>query len=126
MIKDIPEVEQAVRIDPGDAVMAVGDKSFLERGIITDQSFFEVFDFKLLSGDRNSALKEPYSVILSQSLAEKYFGKTDPVGQLVKIFGFDPDGNGAQYKVTGVIENCPDKLTILLRLRDLVQDMGNG
>ena len=41
-------------------------------------------------------------------MAEKYFGKADPVGQLVKIFGFDPDGNGAQYKVTGVIENCPD------------------
>ena len=108
LAKDIPEVERAVRIDPGDAVMAVEDKSFLERGIITDQSFFEVFDFRLLSGDRNSALKEPYSVILSQSLAEKYFGKSDAVGQLVKIFSFDADGNGAQYKVTGVIENCPE------------------
>ena len=108
LIKDMPEVEQALRLDPGDAVMAVGDKSFLERGIITDQSFFNVFDFELLSGDKNSALKEPYSVILSQSLAEKYFGKADPVGQLVKIFGYDPDGNGAQYKVTGIIENCPD------------------
>lgn len=108
LVKDIPDVEQAVRIDPGDAVMAVGDKSFLERGIITDQSFFEVFDFKLLSGNKNSALKEPYSVVLSQALAEKYFGKSDAVGQLVKIFSFDPDGNGAQYKVTGVIENCPE------------------
>jgi putative ABC transport system permease protein len=108
LAKDIPDVEQAVRIDPGDAVMAVDDKSFLERGIITDQSFFEVFDFNLLSGNRSSALKEPYSVILSQSLAEKYFGQTDPVGQLVKIFSFDADGNGAQYKVTGVIENCPE------------------
>lgn len=107
LVKDIPEVEQAVRIDPGDAVMAVGDKSFLERGVIADQSFLQVFDFNLLSGDRNSALKEPYSVILSQSLAGKYFGTQDPIGQLVKIFSFDPDGNGAQYKVTGVIEDCP-------------------
>src|SRR5688572_28667570 len=108
LVKDIPEVEQTVRIDPGDAVMAVGDKSFLERGIITDQSFLEMFDFKLLGGDRNSALKEPYSVILSQSMAEKYFGNVDPIGQLVKMFSFDSDGNCAQYKVTGVIENCPD------------------
>jgi putative ABC transport system permease protein len=107
LIKEIPDVEQAVRIDPSDAAMAVGNKSFLERGVITDQSFLNVFDFKLLSGDRNSALKEPYSVILSQGMVEKYFGKTDPVGRLVKIFGFDRDGNGAQYKVTGVIENCP-------------------
>jgi len=108
LIKDMPEVEQALRLDPGDAVMAVGDKSFLERGIITDQSFLEIFDFKLLGGDRNSALKEPYSVILSQTLAQKYFGNADPVGQLVKMFSYDPDGKGAQYKVTGVIENCPD------------------
>jgi putative ABC transport system permease protein len=108
LMRDMPEVASALRLDPGDAVMAVGDKTFLERGIITDQSFFDVFDFKLLSGDRNSALNEPYSVILSQSLAEKYFGRADPVGQLVKIFSYDPDGNGAQYKVTGVIENCPD------------------
>ncbi len=107
LIKDMPEVEQAVRIDPSDATVAVGNKTFLERGVITDQSFLNVFDFKLLSGDRNSALKEPYSVILSQSMAEKYFGESDPVGQLVKIFGYDRDGNGAQYKVTGVIENCP-------------------
>jgi putative ABC transport system permease protein len=107
LVRDIPEVEQAVRIDPSDAVMAYGDKSFLEQGIITDQSFFELFDFKLLNGDRQSALKEPYSVVLSQSMAQKYFGKTDPVGQLIKIFRFDTDGNGAQYKVTGVIENCP-------------------
>jgi putative ABC transport system permease protein len=107
LVKDIPDVEQMVRIDPSDAVMAVHDKSFLERGIITDQSFLEMFDFKLQAGDRNSALKEPYSVILSQSLAEKYFGTKDPVGQQAKIFSFDPDGNGAQYKVTGVIEDCP-------------------
>lgn len=107
LLKDIPEVEDIVRIDPGDAVMAVGDKSFLEVGLIADQSFFEVFDFKLIEGDRNTALKEPYSVILSQSIADKYFGTADPVGQLVKMFSFD-DGNGAQYKVTGIIEDCPE------------------
>ena len=108
LVKDLPDVEQAVRIDPSDAVMAVGNKSFLEVGIIAEPSFLEMFDFKLLSGDRNSALKEPYSVILSQSLAEKYFGSEDPVGKFVKMLSFDPGGNGAQYKVTGVIENCPD------------------
>lgn len=107
LAKDLPEIERALRLDPGDAVMSVNDKTFLEQGIITDQSFLDVFDFKLVSGDRSSALKEPYSVILSRSLAVKYFGKTDPVGQLVKIYSYDPGGNGAQYKVTGVIENCP-------------------
>jgi putative ABC transport system permease protein len=107
LMNDIPEIQQVVRIDPSDAAVNVADKTFLEQGIITDQSFLELFDFKLLSGDRSSALTEPYSVILSQSMARKYFDKTDPLGQFVKIFGFDPDGNGALYKVTGVIEDCP-------------------
>lgn len=107
LIKDIPEIEQAVRIDPSDAVVALGDVSFLEEGLFTDQSFLDVFDFKLLSGDRKSALKEPYTIILSESMAKKYFGDADPMGQLIKIFAYDPDGQGAQYKITGVIENCP-------------------
>jgi putative ABC transport system permease protein len=108
ILRNIPEVEQAVRIDPLDNVMTVNDKSFLEEGIATDQSFFSLFDFKVTSGNRSTLLKEPYSIVLSESLAKKYFGDADPVGQLIKVFRYDPDGNGAQFKVTGVVEDCPD------------------
>lgn len=107
LARDIPEIEHSTRIDPCDNVVAVGDKRFLEEGIITDQSFFDVFDFKLLSGDRTSLLSEPYSVVISESLARKYFGDVDPIGKTMLIYRFDPTGLGADFKVTGVIEDRP-------------------
>lgn len=108
LLRDIPEIELAVRVDPVDNVMAFGDKKFLEEGIVADQSFFDMFDFKVLKGNRNFLLTEPYSIVLSKSLAEKYFGTLDPIGQSLRVFRFDPDGNGAEFKVTGIIEDRPD------------------
>ncbi|HMJ68798.1 MAG TPA: ABC transporter permease [Cyclobacteriaceae bacterium] len=107
LLKDIPEIEQVVRMDPGDNAMAFGARKFLEDGLIADQSLFEVFDFKVLHGDRGSLLTEPFSVVLSESLAKKYFGDADPVGQSMTVFRFDRDGKGAEYKVTGIVEDCP-------------------
>src|SRR5262249_10355327 len=95
------------RIDPCDNPMMVGDKKFLEVGIIADQSLFDVFDFKLLQGDRNTLLTEPYTVVLTEALAKKYFGDDDPIGQSMTVFRFDPNGNGAEFKVTGIVEGSP-------------------
>lgn len=108
LLRDIPEIENAVRVDPVDNVIAVDDKRFLEDGIVADQSFFEIFDFKVLSGNRNTLLTEPYSIVLSKSLAHKYFGDDNPLGRSMRIYRFDPDGNGAEFKVTGIIEDRPD------------------
>lgn len=107
MLKDLPEVEQAVRIDPCDNAMMFGDKKFLEVGIIADQALFDVFDFKVLHGDRGSLLTEPFSVVLSGSLAKKYFSDADPIGQSMRVFRFDRDGTGADFKVTGIVEDSP-------------------
>lgn len=105
---DMPEVEAAARIDVNDAIVRRGDKQFKEQEILlTDPSFFKLFDFHLLSGNPATALTQPYSIVLSKSIAQKYFGDDDPVGQSLRIYQYDPDGNGAEYKVTGVIEDCP-------------------
>jgi putative ABC transport system permease protein len=108
MMKDFPEVENAVRMDNIDATVQYQDQRFIEdEMLITDPSFLDVFDFKLLRGDKQTVLAQPYSIVLSESLAKKYFGSADPVGQSMTIFRYDPDGNGAQFKVTGIIEDCP-------------------
>ncbi|MEI9920563.1 MAG: ABC transporter permease [Bacteroidota bacterium] len=108
MMKDFPEVENAVRIDVTDATVQFGDQRFIEDYlIVTDPSFFEVFDFKLLRGNPRTALSDPYSIVLTQSMATKYFADADPIGQSLRIFRYDPDGHGAEYKVTGIIEDCP-------------------
>ncbi|HEX6223265.1 MAG TPA: ABC transporter permease [Chryseolinea sp.] len=108
LANDLPEVENTVRLDMNDAVVRYADKQFSERNIIAvDPSFFEVFSFKLLKGNPATALKEPYNIVLSQSMAQKYFGDEDPLGQSLKIFQYDPNGQGADYKVTGIVEDCP-------------------
>ncbi|HTF20269.1 MAG TPA: ABC transporter permease [Chryseolinea sp.] len=108
LVNDLPEIENTVRIDPSGSVVQAGTQQYVEEGIIaTDPSFFQFFDFKLLKGNSAVALSEPYSVVISEHVAKKYFGDSDPINQSLRIFQYDPQGNGADYKVTGIIENCP-------------------
>lgn len=108
LISDLPEVEDAIAIDNNDAIVQRGDKQFMEDLLLmTDPSFFNLFDFQLRAGDKHTALNEPYSIVLSESMATKYFGSENPIGQLLTIFLQDPDGKGKAYTVTGVVEDCP-------------------
>lgn len=108
LISDFPEVEDAVILDNNDAIVQHGDKQFMEDYLLmTEPSFFNIFSFELKSGDRRTALQEPYSIVLSESMAIKYFGNEDPLGQPLTIFLQDPEGKGKAYTVTGVIEDCP-------------------
>ncbi|MEM7548745.1 MAG: ABC transporter permease [Bacteroidota bacterium] len=103
-----PEVLNSVRFDYNDAIVKRDDVSFLEENILlTDPSFFKVFDFRLLQGDVEKALSEPYQIVLSESMARKYFGKENPLNKTIRLNLYDPEGNGVDYLVTGVIENCP-------------------
>jgi hypothetical protein len=68
---------------------------------IVDSTVFDVFSFKLLKGDKKTALREPFSIVLTETMAKKYFGNEDPVGQSLKM---DYDN----YKVTGVMEDVPE------------------
>jgi putative ABC transport system permease protein len=105
---DMPEVEDAVIIDNNDAIVQRDDKQFMEDFLLmTDPSFFSLFSFELKAGDKHTALNEPYSIVLSESMAKKYFGDEDPIGQSLIIFLQDPEGRGKNYTVTGVIEDCP-------------------
>ena len=108
MVNDLPEVAEAVRIDLNNSLVRFGDTQFLESNILgVDPSFFKVFGFNLLKGNPETVLNAPYNIIISESIARKYFGEQDPINQVLKIFQYDVGGNGADYKITGVIEDCP-------------------
>lgn len=108
LMKDYPEVENTVRLDMSDCIVRYDDKQFLEDGVLlADQSFFDIFDYRLSAGDLNTALREPYSLVLTQSIAEKYFGAENPLGKIMTLFLLDPSGNGAPYKITGVMPDPP-------------------
>lgn len=99
------DVVSTVRIiKPDRSILSTGGQYFYEdRLILADPSFLKVFDFPLLAGDTKTALRDPNSIIITQSMAEKYFGDADPLGKGIRI-----DYNGrADLTVTGVLRDVP-------------------
>ncbi|MEI9921658.1 MAG: ABC transporter permease [Bacteroidota bacterium] len=100
--KDYPEVEKYVRFQNWSLLAQVGNiTSYEKNSYIVDSTVFDVFSWKLLKGDKKTALVEPYSIVLTESMAKKYFGNEDPLGQSIKM---DYDN----YKITGVMEDVPE------------------
>jgi len=103
-----PEIEDAVRMSFGGLVVRYNDKLIDEkRFMYADPSFFNLFSFKLLQGDKKNALDEPNKVIVTESTARKYFGDENPIGKVLKV-GSDT----ANYQVTGVIQDSPSNSQI--------------
>lgn len=99
------EVEAMVRLHRfvGQVVFEHNGQNFQERNwYTTDPNFFEVFDFEFLYGDKATALKESHSLVLTESMALKYFGDRNPVGEMIEKTSF-----GA-VKVTAVIKDHPE------------------
>ena len=102
LVKEVPGVEQATRIANfwGAPTLKYEDKAFTEEKIFhADSNFFNFFSYKLLEGDANTALLEPNSVVLTKSIATKYFGNESALGKLIAI------GGEQTYKVTGIAED---------------------
>ncbi|MFN8348376.1 MAG: ABC transporter permease [Spirosomataceae bacterium] len=105
---DYPEVENFVRFDPNGCVIKKGNLMFDEDGVLaTEPAFFDVFSYKLTAGNPQTALKEPYTVVLTESMAKKYFANENPIGQSLHIMVYDPDGKGMDYRVTGIMPDPP-------------------
>jgi putative ABC transport system permease protein len=100
---EIPEIIDATRyVWAGGLLFRYRDKAFFEDDIrAVDPSFFQMFNFPLLKGDEKMALNSPYSLVLSEDIAEKYFGKEDPLGQTISI------NNQYDFTVTGIMKNIP-------------------
>lgn len=102
--KDYPEVEEAIRfVGNGKMMLKNGDKRlYNDNSYFVDSGFFKVFTYPLIEGNPNTALVDPKSLVLTRSVAEKYFGQTR--GLLGKTL---VDDKGAVYKITGVMEDVP-------------------
>jgi len=103
---DFPDaIENSVRLLPaGDVWTKFDDKLFKEdRAYVVDETFFDIFSSAFISGDPETALKEPNSLVLNKTTAEKYFGSSEVVGKMVQV---DMPGTPL-LKVTAVIEDIP-------------------
>ncbi len=105
---EFPEIQSFVRVTSNNELIRKGDIKFNEENTLwADSSFFTVFDYKLLKGNPQTALKEPFSIVLSETTAKKYFGKADPFGQSVLI-----TDEGLPAKVTGIFKDIPENSQI--------------
>ncbi len=110
MVKDLPEVEAATSLTPiwGAGLtrpaypVRYGDLYFEEREILAvDTTFFELFSFPFIYGDAKSAMKDPASVLITASMAKKYFGEKNPLGEVLRM------GRNSDFKVSAVLADVP-------------------
>jgi len=110
-LKEIPGVKDAVRMVSNEdyALFSYGEKKIVPRDntiFYTDPSIFKVFDFKLLKGNRNNPFPNVRSIIVTQKIAKRLFGDSDPIGKVLKADNHD------NYMISGVAADMPENSTI--------------
>jgi putative ABC transport system permease protein len=100
---DFPQIEKVVRfMSPMSLLLQKGDKRFQQDNLLCmDSTAFDVFSWKMLQGDPHTALLKPNSIVLTRSVAQKFFGDANPVGQALRV------DNNDNFMVTGVMEDVP-------------------
>ncbi|MBC7946527.1 MAG: ABC transporter permease [Chitinophagaceae bacterium] len=103
--KKIPEVENTTRIQRAGRANLVNPESpvpFQETVTSADHNFLTIFDFPLIIGDKNTALKEPNSIVINEDLAMRLFNKTDVMGKMLEFSHLE-----TPLKITGILKNHP-------------------
>ena len=99
--EEFPEVLKSTRARNRSGIINYKGNVFRETNIrYTDPEFLEMFSFPLIYGERESALKEPFSLLLTEEMSTKYFGDNNPVGKVLNIDNRD-------YTINGVLKNIP-------------------
>jgi putative ABC transport system permease protein len=105
MTREIPEVEEAVRIARfGAWLLRYDSLKYNEDNLIfSDSGFFTLFSFPLLKGSAETVLAKPNSIVLSEKSVKRYFGDADPMGKQLHV-----ENDSTYYTVTGVMKDIPD------------------
>lgn len=126
MKETMPEVVDFARAYPMESVFEYNNTQYREKRVqIADPSFLQIFDYPLLYGDRESALREPNQVVITESTAKKYYGRIDVVGETLEMISW-PRGN---FQVVGVTKDVPSnshlKYNVLLSYETLNNETRN-
>ncbi len=121
LLKDnLPEVAAMTRFWPRSKTVTIANRSFVQDIAEVDANFFQVIRFPLAAGDAATVLRQPDSIVLSQALARKYFGNSDPVGRtlvvnrqncpfvsIAAISSISCSNDAVTLRVTGVMADLP-------------------
>jgi putative ABC transport system permease protein len=100
LIKDYPGIASIARTEDRWFVTAVGEKKVSSHALVADSSFLSIFSFPMLEGNPATALNNTYSIVLTESMAKKFFGKDDPMNKTVEI-------DKSRFTVTGILRDLP-------------------
>src|SRR6185369_6963474 len=105
--QEIPEIKYIARTYWGNPqLFSLGDKHIYERGYFADPDFLKMFSFPLLKGNPETVLTDPTSIVITDEMAEKFFGKQDAMGKTLKV------SNDKLYTVVGIIKKPPVNSTL--------------
>lgn len=122
LLSEMPEIASAVPVmqEFPYAILSVGDKKLKSSGLFAGKDFFNTFSFNLTQGSPDQVMQHPSSIVISQSLAEKFFKQQNPIGQIMHLVD-NTDGEvlyEADYVVSGVFDlkglNTSEKFDFLL------------
>ena len=100
---EYPEIINSVRtLELHEQLIRYGDKSYKEKIRMADPSIMEMFTFPFLEGNVKTAFSIPEAIIISEKMAEKFFGSEDPIGKILNI------NKQYDFQVTGIFKNIPD------------------
>ncbi|MEM7107849.1 MAG: ABC transporter permease [Bacteroidota bacterium] len=107
---ELPEVVASTGINSGvSAIFSINEKTFKEQVTYVHQDFFQMFDFKAVSGDRAQFLKDKSEIVLSASTVEKYFGEQDALGKSIELSIYNVK---KLYTIVGIIEDAPKNSSV--------------
>ena len=120
LVNEFPEIEKAVRFARNGFVVSYQNKRFVEQVYFTDPEVFDVFSFPLVKGNPKNALKEPYSIVISEEMSRKYFGDEDPLGKIITL------GEQRDYRITGIFKDIPQNSHFRFRFLGLFSDYASS
>ena len=102
MLEEIPEVIKSSRLYMSNGIMAYENKVFKEDEIIyAEPSFFDMFSVNMIVGNPKNVLETPFSIVMTEETANKYFGNENPIGKILKL------DNSYDFTVTGIVNRLP-------------------
>jgi putative ABC transport system permease protein len=118
--RKFPEVVDGVRMSGTQRLIKYQEKIINEKDFLyADSTFFNVFDFKLISGNKEDVLKAPQMAVITKSTARKYFGVENPVGKTILV-----SSRQEPYLITGVTEDCPANSQIQFNMVASISSFG--
>ena len=100
---------QTVRLNYDGRKIGTEDRAFRAKLGYVDPNFLDIFSFPVIHGDPDKALQDKYSAVITEKIAQKYFNKANPVGELLSI---QREKGIQNYTITGIVQNAPKNSTI--------------